>query len=229
MNMVVVILWRLTMLTGGTETVTMETEFHYVHSLPAPSLLCGLGICPLNSLRAIPSNILETEVQNRREDLLHFYLISSNSRYRMAEIDRFSGVVTPPLSENGDADRCPISTRTAEQVNNDSAASSPFPPSPPSSIRVRRDRSSSQKEAIRSKQFTTRVQRSDSTASNNPLGRQKSKGFRHQINSLPADHGLKAIEPPHEQALTKMAFAEQQKWITVQQKTFTKWYGLEGL
>jgi hypothetical protein len=24
--------------------------------------------------------------------------------------------------------------------------------------------------------------------------------------------------------LTKMAFAEQQRWVTVQQKTFTKWY-----
>lgn len=29
--------------------------------------------------------------------------------------------------------------------------------------------------------------------------------------------------PPHEKLLTKMAFAEQQHWITVQQKTFTKW------
>jgi hypothetical protein len=28
----------------------------------------------------------------------------------------------------------------------------------------------------------------------------------------------------HEQVLAKMAYAEQQKWITVQQKTFTKWW-----
>lgn len=34
---------------------------------------------------------------------------------------------------------------------------------------------------------------------------------------------LAATEPPHENLLTKMAFAEQQRWITVQQKTFTKW------
>ncbi len=33
-----------------------------------------------------------------------------------------------------------------------------------------------------------------------------------------------ACEPPHEQLLARMAFAEQQQWITVQQKTFTKWY-----
>jgi hypothetical protein len=149
---------------------------------------------------------------------------------KMAGMHRFSGVVTPPESENGDLvdERCPISATPGEKVNNDSTASSPFPPSPPSSIRVRHDRSSSQREAIRSKQFTTRVQRSDSTVSNDPLGRKKPKVFRRQTSSLPADHGLKAIEPPHEQTLTKMAFAEQQKWITVQQKTFTKWYDLGG-
>ena len=39
----------------------------------------------------------------------------------------------------------------------------------------------------------------------------------------PAD-ALAAVEPPHDQGLTRMAFAEQQRWITVQQKTFTKWY-----
>jgi hypothetical protein len=68
------------------------------------------------------------------------------------------------------------------------------------------------------------VQRSDSNPTDDPLGRKKPRGYRQKTSSLPADHGLKAIEPPHEQALTKMAFAEQQKWITVQQKTFTKWY-----
>jgi len=96
--------------------------------------------------------------------------------------------------------------------------------SPPPSIKARRDRSSQQKEANRSKQFTTRLQRSATTTGKEDdlLGRKKGRGFR-QTSSLPADHGLKAIEPPHEQALVKMAFAEQQQWITVQQKTFTKW------
>lgn len=32
-----------------------------------------------------------------------------------------------------------------------------------------------------------------------------------------------ADSAPEQPGLTKMAFAEQQKWITVQQKTFTKW------
>jgi hypothetical protein len=53
--------------------------------------------------------------------------------------------------------------------------------------------------------------------------------FRHrQSNSLPfvAKVGLfkGACKPPNEQLLARMAFAEQQQWITVQQKTFTKWY-----
>jgi hypothetical protein len=38
----------------------------------------------------------------------------------------------------------------------------------------------------------------------------------------------KSKEKSNEQVLTKMAFAEQQRWITVQQKTFTKWYAHQG-
>jgi hypothetical protein len=53
--------------------------------------------------------------------------------------------------------------------------------------------------------------------------------FRHrQSNSLPFVAKVElfkgACKPPHEQLLARMAFAEQQQWITVQQKTFTKWY-----
>ena len=131
--------------------------------------------------------------------------------------------LTPPYSEcasehGEDTTGFPANAESsAEEVNN--TPSSFLPPSPANSIRVRRDRSTSQREAIRSKQFTNRAKRSDSNPNPSPLGRKK----RFQTSSLPADHGLKAIEPPHEQALTKMAFAEQQKWITVQQKTFTKW------
>ncbi len=155
----------------------------------------------------------------------------------MDEYNEYSGarigVPTPPASENGDGGDvgCPISNcpteppASPEQVNN-TVTDSPLPPSPPPSIKTRRDRSSLQKEANRSKQFTSRLQRSATTGGNDSdlLGRKKSRGFSRQTTSLPVDHGLKAIEPPHEQALTKMAFAEQQKWITVQQKTFTKWY-----
>jgi hypothetical protein len=50
----------------------------------------------------------------------------------------------------------------------------------------------------------------------------KPRRFKRSTSS-PAD-ALAAIEPPHDQGLTRMAFAEQQRWITVQEKTFTKWY-----
>ncbi|TEA15580.1 Alpha-actinin-like protein 1 [Colletotrichum sidae] len=50
----------------------------------------------------------------------------------------------------------------------------------------------------------------------------KKNRFRSATGSSPAD-ALAAIEPPHEQGLTRMAYAEQQQWVTVQQKTFTKW------
>ncbi|KAK3375498.1 hypothetical protein B0H63DRAFT_281206 [Podospora didyma] len=54
------------------------------------------------------------------------------------------------------------------------------------------------------------------------LKKEGPKRSRFQRGSNPAD-ALAATEPPHEQGLTRMAFAEQQRWITVQQKTFTKW------
>lgn len=157
----------------------------------------------------------------------------------MIELDR-SGVITPPPSEDGSLcgeatpanhppRGCRDSASSADfpEVNNTANPSINFPPSPAASIKSRRDRVSAQREANRSKQFTTRLQRSasasTSTTAEGELVERRRKG-RWQTSSLPADHGLKAIEPPHEQALTKMAFAEQQKWITVQQKTFTKWY-----
>jgi hypothetical protein len=76
-----------------------------------------------------------------------------------------------------------------------------------------------------------RVQRSASSSLNNAPAlasretreeRPRKPRFGRTVSS-PAD-ALAALEPPHEQGLTRMAFAEQQRWITVQQKTFTKWY-----
>jgi hypothetical protein len=185
-----------------------------------------MGLFLLNSSRGIPTIALEKN--GRRANL---YKVRELAIEKMAEIDRFSGVrearpITPPSDVD---DRCPGTDGAKKEVNNPDNDSTPsyFPPSPANSIRVRCNRSSSQREAIRSKQFTNRQQRSDSNPIDDPLGRRKLRGFRHKTSSLPADHGFKAIEPPHEQVLTKMAFAEQQKWITVQQKTFTKWYGLQ--
>ncbi|OIW34062.1 hypothetical protein CONLIGDRAFT_659767 [Coniochaeta ligniaria NRRL 30616] len=72
-----------------------------------------------------------------------------------------------------------------------------------------------------------RLQRSGSTSlSTAPKkdGSPTSKGRRfRKTSSQSAVDALAATEPHHEQGLTRMAFAEQQRWITVQQKTFTKW------
>lgn len=152
------------------------------------------------------------------------------------DMDRAKGVITPPPEMDSEASAsdatfaggsCPISD--SSEVNN--TGSAPFPPSPASSLKSRRDRNSLQREAHRSGQFITR-QRSSTTSSNGSdedplLKRRSGRNFRRKVSSLPAD-GLKAIEPPHERFKTKMAFAEQQQWITVQQKTFTKWY-IQGL
>ena len=149
----------------------------------------------------------------------------------------FSGVPTPPPSEAGSRDsRChsaDLSDFPAYDVNNTtepSLSQTPFPQSPPTP--PQKSRRDLQKEANRSRQFTTRLQRSSTTGSEDgevPLGREGRRRRFHRPTSLPVkenqtDEALKAVEPLHEQVLTKMAYAEQQKWITVQQKTFTKWY-----
>ncbi|TPX18541.1 uncharacterized protein E0L32_011579 [Thyridium curvatum] len=73
-----------------------------------------------------------------------------------------------------------------------------------------------------------RLQRSGSTSLALGSNREKKEGPRSKrfhrgtVGASPQD-ALSATEPPHEQGLTRMAFAEQQRWITVQQKTFTKW------
>ena len=179
-----------------------------------------MGLFLLNSSRGIPT--IAVEKNGRRANL---YKVRELAIDKMADIG-VGGArpITPPSDVD---DRCPGTDGAKKEVNNPDNDSTPsyFPPSPANSIIVRRNRSSSQREAIRSKQFTNRQQRSDSGPIDDPLGRRKLRGFRQKTSSLPADYGLKALEPPHEQVLTKMAFAEQQKWITVQQKTFTKWYG----
>lgn len=99
---------------------------------------------------------------------------------------------------------------------------------------VRRERSASQREreTLRSRQFSeaARLQRSAEKPEKGEeelgLGRRR-KRYQHRNKSKGSNSGsgeaLKAVEPLHEHQLGKMAFAEQQQWITVQQKTFTKW------
>ncbi|KAL2213460.1 alpha-actinin, sarcomeric [Sarocladium strictum] len=73
--------------------------------------------------------------------------------------------------------------------------------------------------------LAARLQRSGVNGRSGNLGpknkKHKSPRFQRSFSS-PAD-ALAAVEPPHDQGLVRMAYAEQQRWITVQQKTFTKW------
>lgn len=66
--------------------------------------------------------------------------------------------------------------------------------------------------------------KSDHNLDINPrlLRRRKRASTKHYKPANPKA-ALAATEPPHENLLTKMAFAEQQQWINVQEKTFTKW------
>ncbi|KAM5351402.1 hypothetical protein ACJ41O_004125 [Fusarium nematophilum] len=98
-------------------------------------------------------------------------------------------------------------------LTNASSCSSPSSPTP----RSRRDKS---------QLHAARLQRSGSTSFTVDFQKKKkpppkSRRFT-PSSSTPAD-ALAAVEPPHDQGLTRMAFAEQQRWIIVQQKTFTKW------
>lgn len=155
----------------------------------------------------------------------------------MAEILQLSSrsPPTPPPSDDG---RCCSGGRTTEtaqetaNVNNSTITTITPPPTPETKPRQLRDRLSVQKEreANRSKQFTNRLQRSASTPSAEDTVRRDSNIRRratHRFSAPVQDIG-KSEERPNEQVLTKMAFAEQQRWITVQQKTFTKWYVLQS-
>ena len=70
------------------------------------------------------------------------------------------------------------------------------------------------------------TQRADSPASERDRERDAAAPAKRRRFLSPATgqaDALAAVEPAHEQGLVRMAFAEQQRWITVQQKTFTKW------
>ncbi|QSZ30886.1 hypothetical protein DSL72_000444 [Monilinia vaccinii-corymbosi] len=106
------------------------------------------------------------------------------------------------------------------------------PATPPRLVRRERSASHREREILRSRQFSeaARLQRSADKPEKSEdylgLGRRR-KRYQHKNKSNGSISGsgeaLKAVEPLHEHQLGKMAFAEQQQWITVQQKTFTKW------
>lgn len=70
-----------------------------------------------------------------------------------------------------------------------------------------------------------RLQRAGSSSFSLDLSNREkaSKAQRFQRSFSTPTHASAAVESPHDQGLTRMAYAEQQRWITVQQKTFTKW------
>ena len=126
----------------------------------------------------------------------------------------FAGLHTapkPPAPALGYPDSTAKATSKHDHTNTRFSNSAASPP------RSRRDRS---------KQLhSARVQRRATTGS---IAVPPKRGLKHRpSNSLPSEGiavglGDNRLGEQH-QVLTKMAFAEQQQWITVQQKTFTKW------
>ncbi|KAM0272273.1 hypothetical protein ACHAQH_008745 [Verticillium albo-atrum] len=108
---------------------------------------------------------------------------------------------------------------TTSRIRTNSGGGSPSP------IRSRRDKKelhAARLERAGSGTGTGTLQIAIGRQETQAAGAAKKQRFRTSTSSNPAA-ALAAIEPPHDQGLTKMAFAEQQKWVTVQQKTFTKW------
>ncbi|KAH6704704.1 alpha-actinin-3, partial [Verticillium dahliae] len=106
---------------------------------------------------------------------------------------------------------------TTSRIRTNSAGGSPSP------LRSRRDKKELHAARLeRAGSATGTLHLAISRHETQAAGASKKQRFRSSTSSNPAA-ALAAIEPPHDQGLTKMAFAEQQKWVTVQQKTFTKW------
>lgn len=155
----------------------------------------------------------------------------SSSRYSSASFESTSSPVSASTSIADGLSSRPQSScfssptagsvARARTLTDTSSSSSPSPSPSPSSPTPRSRRDKSQLHAAR-------LQRSGSTRTSISLALHKakkpSKSPRFSpSSSTPAD-ALAAVEPPHDQGLTRMAFAEQQQWVKVQQKTFTKWY-----
>ncbi|TGO38328.1 hypothetical protein BHYA_0077g00310 [Botrytis hyacinthi] len=145
---------------------------------------------------------------------------------------RHSRTISPTPIENHshtqDLEKRFSSSTTDFEIN---APNTP-PATPPRVVRRERSASQRERETLRSRQFSeaARLQRSAEKPEKGEeelgLGRRR-KRYQHRNKSKGSISGsgeaLKAVEPLHEHQLGKMAFAEQQQWITVQQKTFTKW------
>lgn len=113
----------------------------------------------------------------------------------------------------------PTSTPTSSQKGSPELYSAPTFASPATPI----NRSRRTKHELNA----ARVQRSGSHRDKQAAAKDKettpSKRRRFLSSAAGNVDPLAAVEPAHEQGLTRMAFEEQQRWIKVQQKTFTKW------
>ncbi|GKT48006.1 alpha-actinin-like protein 1 [Colletotrichum spaethianum] len=131
---------------------------------------------------------------------------------------RYSSTAGSHTSTSSPTSTTPTTPTTAEYISPPAEKPSPISrdrtSSGASSTTTAYSRARGQDETKRSCKPSGCRARKESTA--------KKSRFRSATGSSPAD-ALAAVEPPHDQGLTRMAFAEQQKWITVQQKTFTKW------
>lgn len=158
-----------------------------------------------------PEFCLHTDATTDDDDVLSYYSKASASA-RSSTISSVSTTFSSVDSYSSPSRR--ESHAQPHEYNYSSRPRTPSTASPTS--RSRRDKKELQ---------AARLQRS---ARRNPSlsvtgSKDKSpKPRRFQRSSSPAE-ALAAVEPPHDQGLTRMAFAEQQRWITVQQKTFTKW------
>ncbi|KAF7875002.1 hypothetical protein EAF04_002174 [Stromatinia cepivora] len=158
--------------------------------------------------------------------------VNKNEETSISTTPRHSRAISPTPIENRSHTQNQekrISSSTADfEIN---APNTP-PATPPRVVRRERSASQRERETLRSRQFSeaARLQRSaekpEKSDEDLGLGRRR-KRYQHRHKSKGSNTGsgeaLKAVEPLHEHQLGKMAFAEQQQWITVQQKTFTKW------
>lgn len=159
--------------------------------------------------------------------------VNKNEETSTSTSPRHSGAISPSPIENHSNTKRNQEKRFSSSTTDFEINAPNTPPATPPRV-VRRERSASQREReiLRSRQFseTARLQRSaekpEKSEADLGLGRRR-KRYQHRHKSKGSISGsgeaLKAVEPLHEHQLGKMAFAEQQQWITVQQKTFTKW------
>jgi hypothetical protein len=183
--------------------------------------LCLHG--PGDGAQLAHATISTTTTQPKRPTSLSIHSVASSASASTAEYDAFSSfdsrrssVISSASSHSPSPSLgCPTTTNSGTQQPG-SAAAYPAPDQPQQQSLTRSRRDAKQLHAAR-------LQRSGSTSLALSNSKKDGKKSRFQRSSSNPGDALAATEPPHEKGLTRMASAEQQRWVTVQQKTFTKW------